>query len=231
MQTATPDLFFEEKFLTEPAPLSFWKSVSLYLSSLSSDSQVATIFPTSQQAVCHICSQIDFSKKISLIEYGPGVGVFSRFLLSRMRSDCTLILIERNRRLYNHLKQIRDPRLMVFHESAENVERVMKQAEVEEVDYVLSGIPFSRLKLKPKCKLLRSTRDILRPGGKLLVYQAFGHLTHFLDAYFEQVRVERKWRNLPPLWIAEATKGEIKDSTQALRLPQPPEHRLQVTVA
>ena len=57
------------------------------------DKNVASVARTSKKTVERICRAINFDKDIVLVEYGPGSGAFTKYLLSRMSLDSKLIAI------------------------------------------------------------------------------------------------------------------------------------------
>ena len=108
------------------------------------DREIACLMPTSQAAVEVVCRPINFNQTITVVEYGPGNGVFCHYLLNKMTSDSTLIAIETNQELINNLKTtITDKRFSVCLDSAEQVREVIARYGLASVDYVISGIPFS----------------------------------------------------------------------------------------
>ncbi|MFB6247636.1 MAG: hypothetical protein ABEL97_03615, partial [Salinibacter sp.] len=70
--------------------------------------------------------------------------------------------------------------------------------DIDEVDYIVSGIPFSFLDEDTKHELLARTREVLEPNGKFLVYQNYNHLEDPLRRYFSDVTIEREFLNIPP---------------------------------
>jgi phosphatidylethanolamine/phosphatidyl-N-methylethanolamine N-methyltransferase len=184
-----------------------WKEEwACYLRALWNDRQVANIVPTSQSAVRNLCDKIDFSKKLIAIEYGAGTGVFSRYLLERMTDDSLLVLIERNKILHDYLSSLKDSRVILSHDSAENILDILTTHEITDVDYIICGLPLSFFEQNQKRQILRVSHQILKFGGKLLAYQTFNHLKKPLQLYFRFVQVTFEIRNLPPLFIYEATK-------------------------
>jgi phospholipid N-methyltransferase len=174
------------------------------------DRDVASITPTSSRCVVKVCNHIDFSKDIFIVEYGPGDGVFSRYLLDHMTPGSRLIMIESNEDFARHLrKSIIDPRAEVFNILAGDVIDVMSPDDIGKVDYVLSGIPFSFLKPVRKMKVLESTKTILRKGGKFLAYQTSGHLKKPLLRVFGNLETEREMLNIPPYVIYEVKKNGV----------------------
>ena len=56
--------------------------------------QVASIIPSSKALVDRVAAKIDFKRARVIAEYGPGEGVHSREIVSRMRRDAKLLLFE-----------------------------------------------------------------------------------------------------------------------------------------
>jgi phospholipid N-methyltransferase len=181
-----------------------------FLKTFIKDRDVASVTPTSQHCVKKVCSNIDFSKDFTLVEYGPGDGVFSKYLLERMTTGSRLILIEANEDFVSHLKDsIRDPRVDVHNILAGDVESVLMPEQIGNVDYVLSGIPFSFLKKERKRMVLQATKNILKEGGLFLAYQTSGHLKKPVMEVFGNLETEREMLNLPPYLIYRVVKNGV----------------------
>lgn len=186
-------------------------STLVYLKTFMKDRNVASITPTSSFGVRKVCGKIDLAQSRHIIEYGPATGVFTKFLLQRMRQDARLILIERNGALSSILrKRIRDPRVMIFTDTAENVDAIADACGIPHADAVVSGIPFSFLPDATRSDILRKTHAVLKKDGKFLAYQTFyqnnDHLKAHLLRHFAIVRDDFEILNLPPMRIYEAIK-------------------------
>lgn len=188
-----------------------------YIRNLVSDRYIASVTPTSIFGVRRVCEKIDFAESNVLVEFGPGTGVFTRYLLERIRAGSRLILIERNPNFAEILREnFRDPRVSVVNDSAENVLAILKGCGAFPADYILSGIPFSFFSAELRRRILAATHNALREGGKFLTYQTFyqapAHLRVPLEKCFGVVHVEYEMRNIPPLGICEAIKGNGRSS-------------------
>lgn len=181
-------------------------STLTYLRNFIKDKNVASVTPTSSFGVRRICRKIDFSKSVVIIEYGPGTGVISRALLEKMTADSRLILIEINREFVHELNKIDDRRLQVVEGDVQHIRTILDEAGVGQVDYIISGIPFSFIDAGTKNKILEVSRDVLKPDGKFLAYQTSKHLLPYLSSYFPYVATEYEWLNIPPLCCYEARK-------------------------
>ena len=58
---------------------------------------LGSIVPSSRFLVDQVLELIDWGRARVIVEYGPGVGAFTREILRRMRSDARLVAIETNR--------------------------------------------------------------------------------------------------------------------------------------
>lgn len=183
------------------------------------DRNVAAITPTSIRCVKRVCKHIDFAHDFTLVEYGPGDGVFTRFLLRRMSAGSRLILVEANQDFVQHLTNtIDDERVSLHHLLADEVESIIDSQDIGCIDYVLSGIPFSFFDKERKRAILEATRTILKEGGKFLAYQTSGHLKKPVMEIFGNYHVEIEMLNIPPYVVYEVVKnGDIsgyKNSTK-----------------
>lgn len=170
---------------------------------------MAAIAPSSSFLVKRVCKWINFDEPAVIVEYGPGNGVFSKYILEKMTSDSTLILIESNPDFVDMLEDMTkdDSRAIVVDARAEQIKDILVENDIDEVDYIVSGIPFSFLDDDTKKQLLENTRDVLGDNGKFLVYQNYNHLEAPLRDHFSEVTKEREFLNIPPTMHAyEACK-------------------------
>jgi phospholipid N-methyltransferase len=174
-----------------------------FLKEYRNDRLVASVTPSSRFTCRKICRLIDFSKDNIIVEYGPGNGVITKYLLYYMNNKSRLIAVETNRNFVAHLRKIKDARLSVRHDSAANIRKIMKKTKA---DYIISGIPFSYFKRDFKDKIIKDTAQILKNNGKFIVYQAGPHIEKHLKKYFGDVTFRLSALNIPPLWIYVATK-------------------------
>lgn len=179
-----------------------------YIKNFLTDKNVASITPSSAACVRHVCRKIDFWESLIIFEYGPGSGVFTRYLLDHMTDDSKLVLIELNNNFVAKLREdFFDKRVHIFDDSAAEVSEIARNLGVDNVDYIISGIPFSFLDEPEKFDVLQQTYNLLRDGGKFLAYQTSGHLKEPIRKVFGEVHTELELLNIPPMLIYEAQKS------------------------
>jgi phospholipid N-methyltransferase len=203
----TVRLFFSKEILYVLVPT--LTGTLSYIKNFIQDRDVAAIAPSSSFLVERVCKWIDFDEPAVIVEYGPGNGVFSEYILEHMTADSTLILVESNPDFVEMLEEMTadDPRAVVVKDLAQNIKEILADQDLDEVDYIVSGIPFSFLDEEEREDLLNRTWDVLADDGKFLVYQNYNHLEEPLREHFSEVTKEREFRNIPPTMRAyEACK-------------------------
>ena len=159
---------------------------------------LGSIIPSSRFLVNMVLASVDWSRARVIVEYGPGVGTFTGEILRRMRSDARLIAIETNHDFAKFLEAAYpDRRLSVEHDSAENVQRILRRHALPCADYIVSGIPLGSMSTSMQAEISIASRDAL-DGGEFLVYQFTSRVLPVLRGTFEDVRRGFELRNFPP---------------------------------
>ncbi|UYY59042.1 class I SAM-dependent methyltransferase [Sphingomonas sp. S2-65] len=169
---------------------------------------VGAVASSSQRLVRHMLSKVDWEQCKLFVEYGPGVGTFTRPILERLGPDATLIVIDTNPDFIHYLKHtIDDPRFSAVLGSASDVERIVHEHGFDHADYITSGLPFSTLPPGVGDQIAKATHDVLRPGGAFLVYQYNPKVRNFLTPHWTNIDHEVEWWNIPPAQLWWAWKG------------------------
>lgn len=168
---------------------------------------LGSVIPSSRFLVGQLLSQIDWDRAEVIVEYGAGVGTFTRELLSRMSPDAHLLVLETNGDFVEFLRDsIRDPRLIVAHASAAEVESVLRENGLARADYIISGIPFSTLPPDVRDAIIVATRDALKPDGRFLVYQFSARVLPYLRRTFGEVQRAFQPLNILPARLFYCSK-------------------------
>jgi len=166
---------------------------------------VGAIASSSQRLVRHMLSRVEWDKCDLFVEYGPGVGTFTRPILDRLKPDAKLIVIDTNPDFIAYLRAtIDDSRLIALEASAADVKKIVQDHGYAHADYIASGLPFSTLPTGVGDAIAKATSEIIRPGGAFLVYQYNPKVRNFFARYFPRIDHAMEWVNVPPaqLWWA-----------------------------
>ncbi len=170
---------------------------------------VGSIIPSSRILIDKMLAPVDWANTRLFVEYGPGVGTFTRPILDQLAPDATLVTIDTNAEFTRYLKEsIDDPRLVTVNGSAADVERILADRGLGSADYVLSGLPFSTLPPGVGDDIAEATANVIRPGGAFLVYQFSPKVLSFIKPHFGPIKRGFEWINVPPAVLFWAYKGE-----------------------
>ena len=170
---------------------------------------VGSVIPSSRVLIDRMLGPVDWANTKLFVEYGPGVGTFTRPILDRLAPDARLVTIDTNPDFTRYLKQsIDDPRLIAVNGSAADVEKILAERDLGSADYVLSGLPFSTLPPGVGHDIAEATAKVIRPGGAFLVYQFSPKVRDFIEPHFAPIKRGFEWVNVPPATLFWAYKGE-----------------------
>jgi phospholipid N-methyltransferase len=171
---------------------------------------LGSIIPSSRFLIRQLLQPVDWAAARVIVEYGPGVGSITAEILEKMRPDALLIAIETNSDFVRFLRNaFPDRRLCVMEGSAEAVDEILRQHGHEQVDYIISGIPFSTIPAELRERILLKTYGALAPGGAFLVYQFSTRVLPDLQRIFHYVKRKFEPLNVLPAHLFFCQPGTV----------------------
>lgn len=170
---------------------------------------VGAIAPSSTSLCRMLVDWIDWEHVHTVLEYGPGTGVCTAHIVSRMRPGTRCLAIERNA-AFVHMLRHHFPQVQIHQESVLNVKKLCDGEGVREVDAIISGLPWACFSAAEQGRYLDATLTVLRPGGQFVT---FAYLSGLLLAagrrfrsqlYQKFAAVHRSrvvWCNMPPAFV------------------------------
>lgn len=166
-----------------------------------------SVAPSSRFLCRAIASKIEPAHADVVVELGPGDGVITRFILNRLKPNARLLIFEINDAFVEKIRAtFDDPRLVVIHDSAENMGRYFKEMGVESVDYFVSGIPFVMLPESLAESITTKCYHWLRVGGGFIQFHYSPLLISFYRRIFGNVDVDVVALNIPPAIVISCEK-------------------------
>lgn len=144
---------------------------------------------------------IDFKTVKCIVEFGPGTGSITHELLNLMPSDSVLLAFEINADFCEILNEIKDPRLKIISDTAENIELYLKENKIERVDYIVSSLPFAMIPNGIVKNILSVVKKVLKPAGSFMQYQYSLNAYKKLKNTFKNVEVSFTPINIPPAFV------------------------------
>lgn len=167
---------------------------------------VGTVFPFTAVASRKMIQTVDFNHGKNFVELGGGNGAVTRELLKKMRPDARLIVFELDPKYAASLRQIIDRRLTVIQDSAEHLEKYLKQEGMEQVDAVLSTLPLVIFEKRLRNRIMDEVMRVLKPGGCYIQMQFSVMTKKEMKARFKNMRITFTPFNMPPAFFYIVTK-------------------------
>jgi len=168
---------------------------------------LGSAIPSSRFLINRILDSLDWPRIRIMVEYGPGVGTFTREILRRLRPDASLIAIELNLDFVDFLRgSLSDPRLRVLHGSAADVRNLLSPMQLRQADCILSGIPYTVLSPEARRHILLETRQVLSRDGLFVVYQYTRSVLPDLRRTFPSVDLDFEPLNILPARLFRCRK-------------------------
>jgi phosphatidylethanolamine/phosphatidyl-N-methylethanolamine N-methyltransferase len=176
--------------------------------------RVGAVLPSSKRLSRAMLDGLDIAGAKVIVEFGPGTGVVTDQLAPLLKPGCTYFAIERSEDMAR-VWQARHPNLKIHVDTAANVAELCRRNGVDQVDIVLSGLPWSSLPDEVVGSILNAMGKVLRPGGVFVTFCYYtgtwlpGSKRFFrrLPALFSRVEKGRHvMRNVPPAFVLRCTK-------------------------
>jgi len=171
--------------------------------------QVGAIAPSGESLVRIMTDWIDWQEARSVVEYGPGTGVFTERILQKIHPESSFFAIEMSDELAQ-VTRTRCPQATVYQDSAANVKSLCEQHGVEQVDAILCGLPWAAFSESLQTEIMDAMMSVLRPGGQFATFAywqgvalpAGRRFSKRLRETFSSVRRSpTAWINLPPAFV------------------------------
>jgi len=175
---------------------------------------VGALLPSSTGLCREITSHINIESAEAVVELGPGTGVITDEILSRINPQTTFVAIELDNKMYEHLRRNR-PSLNVVNDSAENLPEIMKNAKIKHLNAIVSGLPWAAFPEKLQLAILDAILGSLGDGGYFstfaylqgLMLPAGQRFRKLLKKSFSEVNISRViWANVPPAIVYRCKK-------------------------
>lgn len=179
---------------------------------LKKPARIGALVPSSRSLAEQMISGIDFDQARVIVEYGAGTGPFTEIILERKPAGSHFLSIEQSPKLAGILYQ-RFPDLDLHQGSVEDLPDLLEKRGLDEVDCVISGLPWASFGLGLQDRLLTVTTHCLRSGGHLATFAYLQGLlmpagmafrSQLKQRFAEVRRSPVVWRNLPPAFVYRA---------------------------
>src|SRR6266853_1323708 len=167
------------------------------------------IVPSSSGLASEIVANLDLANAKAVVEFGPGTGAFTPFILRSLSHSTRFIAIEINPHLAD-LFRVQHPDVELFQDSVANARSICTRAGIEMADCIVSGLPWAAFPETMQVEILDEMMRVLKPGGQFVTF-AYVHglilppgrrFSRILPKYFRSIsRSPIVWKNVPPAFV------------------------------
>lgn len=168
---------------------------------------IGALVPSSAFLARAMMENVDFSKAKVIVEYGAGTGSISKVLMRLKKEDTHVFLIEQNPRFCKILSRLfsKVPNAHLIQGDVLNLPSVCECYGIENVEYVISSLPFASLPTSSTQQILSMTKELLNEGI-FVTFQYFRTTEVLFRSCFSEVSYKRVWRNIPPAYVLTCKK-------------------------
>ena len=183
--------------------------VNFFRQFIASPVTTGAIAPSSRYLARTMVADLDLGAADSVLEYGPGTGVFTEFVLRELKPGAKFAAIELNPHFAEIFRR-RYPNVQLFEDSVANVRPICERAGMRSVDCIVSGLPWATFPQELQVECLNEMTRVLRPGGRFSTFTYLHSLAlsgskrfaSLLPDYFTTVTTSPVvWLNLPPAFV------------------------------
>lgn len=160
----------------------------------------ASFVPSSALASRAMLEGINFSAIDSVVELGPGTGVFTREILKRCQPDTKILLLEVEESYVKMLREQFGGKVIIERASAHLLDALLAKHRIKQVGLIVSGLPFS-LPEPIKKELFESIR---RHTSSDTIFRFFTYNPPLMKRAYKSLPIRKisfVLANIPPLWV------------------------------
>ncbi|WP_235908986.1 class I SAM-dependent methyltransferase [Roseiconus nitratireducens] len=170
---------------------------------------VGAIAPSSPGLVDAMVQWFDWDRVRNVVEFGPGTGVFTEAILSKLHADAKFFAVERSPEMVNMTRQ-RCPTATVYEDSATNLHALCDREGMQSIDAVICGLPWASFPESLQTEILDTMLQRMAPEGRFATFAywqgvflpAGRRFSKRLKTSFGSIqRSHTVWKNVPPAFV------------------------------
>ncbi|EKE29623.1 MAG: phospholipid N-methyltransferase [uncultured bacterium (gcode 4)] len=164
---------------------------------------VGSIFPSSSKLIHSMLKHIDFTEDLMIVEYWAWIGNFTKQILKKSTPGSKLFVFEIHNEFVEELNKIKDPRVQIVHDWAENV---WKYLDWKRADVIVSWLPFWSLPKELTKTILAEWHKHLRMWWLFVQFQYFLQNKKDIHNTFKNHAISWQPLNIPPAFVYRCDK-------------------------
>ncbi|WP_188540815.1 class I SAM-dependent methyltransferase [Paenibacillus segetis] len=174
---------------------------------LRSPGQIGSVTPSSKYLARAMIDSVPWEEVKYVAELGSGTGAITKYIRSAVNSNTRVMLFEKDRTLYRSLKYQYSE--FPCYRNACRLQSILGQEKIEQLDCVISGLPFYNFPQEMRYQLLDQVISSLRDGGLFLAFQYSHQMKKQLSERFDIEAIKFVALNVPPAFVYVCRKRGV----------------------
>ena len=168
--------------------------------------RTGAIAPSSKNLAEVITDTANLFNKKSVVELGPGTGVFTKVIRNKMSPNAVFFCLESNLEFVKETRK-KSPNTIVYHALAQDINKYLLKHDLKKSDCIISNLPWAFFDKNSQTNMLDIIYNSIEKGGEFLTF-AYLHgfflpnginFRKLLNDKFSFVKKTKIiWKNLPP---------------------------------
>ncbi len=177
------------------------KNIPFIRESIRNLKTVGTITKSSPALCKGAAKEVNYDTARTIVELGAGDGVITKHILKGMAADARLMVFEVNEPFCDQLREIKDDRLVVVQDGAEKLGHYLKKHNFDELDAVVSAIPFVIFSDEEAERIITDCRNHLKTGAPYIQVHYSLVARKMYRNIFGNVKTKFIPFNIPPAFV------------------------------
>jgi phosphatidylethanolamine/phosphatidyl-N-methylethanolamine N-methyltransferase len=169
--------------------------------------QIGSIIPSSRFLEQRILEAADIAHVKTVVELGSGTGGTTRAILRAMPPHAKLLSIEINPHFHALVSSIQDHRLIAHLGDACRLKEIISTYGLAAPDALVSGIPFSTMKLGEASRIIETISSLLASNGRFVAYQVSNRVETLCRPFLGSGMMSLEFLNIPPMRVYQWNKN------------------------
>lgn len=159
---------------------------------------VGSMVPSSKFLASSLVASVPWHETDSVAELGAGTGAITQYISNKVRSDTKVYLFEKDETMRERLQL--DFPAFSCHSDVQDMRRALGPSG-EQLDCILSGLPFFNFSRELRERLMGEILRALKPGGLFVLFQYSLQMKGRLTESFAIERIKFVPFNFPPAFV------------------------------
>ncbi|WP_054024720.1 class I SAM-dependent methyltransferase [Bacillus sp. FJAT-28004] len=161
--------------------------------------QIGSVMPSSKFLAQKMVERVPWHEVYAVAELGAGTGAITKYIQEAVHSQTKVFLFEKDPYMLKTLEK--NYPNFVCYENSTNLQAVLNQEGIEQLDCVISGLPFFNFNQTLRDMLMEQIVKSLKDQGLFIAFQYSQQMKKQLSTHFHIEEIKFVPLNVPPAFV------------------------------